>query len=407
VISLWTAIPFAILLLTIAVLPMVVPNFWKHNRNRAILVAVISFPVLSWLLWHQPAELWHSLHEYVSFIALLWALYVISGGIALTGDLKATPRVNTLFLSVGCVLASVVGTTGASMVLIRAFLKTNSEREHTRHLPVFFIFIVSNCGGLLTPLGDPPLFLGFLRGVPFFWTLTLFPAWLTMNGLLLAIFYIWDSRAYRRETAKALAMDVSQVQPLCLKGGLNFLFLGGVLGAVFLASPLRELLMVGMGFLSIRFCNKAALRENRFSWHPIVEVAILFAGIFITMVPALELLKSNASGIGIKEPWQFFWLTGMLSSFLDNAPAYLTMLSLGQGLSLTPEIVGVPAQILTAISLGAVFMGANTYIGNGPNFMVKSIADHAGFKTPSFLTYMAYSGLVLFPLYGIIHWLFL
>lgn len=403
----WSVIPFVCLLLVIAILPVVSHRFWESNLNRVVLVSLISLPILVWLSWHHPHELLHSLHEYISFIILLGALYVISGGIALTGDLRATPRVNTIFLLVGCILANFIGTTGASMVLIRPFLRTNSEREHTSHLPLFFIFLVSNCAGLLTPLGDPPLFLGYLRGVPFFWTFKLFLPWLTMNGLLLLIFYLWDQRAYRLESKKALRKDASHVKPLRLDGWKNFLFFGGVLYGVFLPSPWRELLMVHMSLLSLWIGSKAARRENRFTWHPIVEVGILFAGIFVTMVPALALLKQQASAFGLVKPWQFFWLTGILSSFLDNAPTYLTFLSLAQGLGLPSEVVGIPANILMAISLGAVFMGANSYIGNGPNFMVKAIADHSGFKTPSFFRYMIYAIVVLFPLYGIIHLIFL
>lgn len=403
----WTALPFVVLLLLIAVLPVTAPRFWELNRNRGILVALISLPILLWLIRHQPHELAHTLHEYTSFITLLGALYVISGGIALTGDLRATPKNNTLFLAVGCLLASFIGTTGASMVLIRPFLKTNSERRHTKHLAVFFIFIVSNCGGLLTPLGDPPLFLGYLRGVPFFWTLKLFLPWLTMNGILLMMFYFWDRRAYHLESKQDLQKDITHIVPLQLDGWKNLLFIGGVLYGVFLPSPWKELLMVHMALLSLWVGSKTARRKNHFTWHPILEVTILFAGIFITMVPALNLLKSHASEFGLHEPWQFFWTTGILSSFLDNAPTYLTFLSLAQGLELAPEVIGIPENILAAISLGAVFMGANSYIGNGPNFMVKAIADHSGFKMPSFFLYMAYAGMVLFPLYLIVQLIYL
>lgn len=403
----WSVIPFVCLLLVIAILPVTAKRFWESNINRAVLVSLISLPILVWLLQHDPHALWHSLHEYFSFIVLLGALYVISGGIALTGDLRATPKVNAVFLSVGCVLASFIGTTGASMVLIRPFLKTNSERTHTSHLTFFFIFLVSNCGGLLTPLGDPPLFLGYLRGVPFFWTLKLFFPWLIMNGLLLFIFYLWDRWAYRLESQEALKQDEAKISTLKLDGSKNFLFFGGVLCGVFLPSPWRELLMVLMSLLSLWVGSKTARHNNHFTWHPIVEVAILFAGIFVTMVPALVLLTQHATTFGLTKPWQFFWLTGMLSSFLDNAPTYVTFLSLAQGLGLPAEVAGIPETILMAISLGAVFMGANTYIGNGPNFMVKAIADHFGFKTPSFFRYTAYAIVILFPIYGVIHLIFL
>jgi Na+/H+ antiporter NhaD/arsenite permease-like protein len=395
----WSALPFVLLLLAIAVLPLAAPHFWKHDRNKGLVVLLLSLPALIFLWLKEPAAIFHTLHEYLSFICLLGSLFVISGGISLRGDLQATPKVNTLFLAIGAVLANLIGTTGASMVLIRAFLKTNSERKNTPHLPVFFIFVVSNCGGLLTPLGDPPLFLGYLRGVPFFWTLKLLPIWATMIGGLLAIFYFLDRRAYRRESRKDLRLDRTQIQPLRLHGLVNLLFLGGVLYGVFLSSPWRELLMIHMALLSLFLGPKTARHENRFHWGPILEVALFFAGIFVTMVPALMLLKEHGPAFGVREPWHFFWITGTLSSFLDNAPTYLTFLSLGQGLGLPGEVVGVPSAILKAISVGAVFMGANSYIGNGPNFMVKAIADIYGFRTPSFFGYMLYAAKVLVPLY--------
>ena len=395
-------IPFIALLLAIAILPMAVPHFWEQNKNKALVATLFSIPVLVWFLGHEPVAIVHTLEEYFSFICLLGSLFVISGGIYIEGDLRATPIVNTTFLVIGAVLANFIGTTGASMVLIRPFLKTNSERRNTRHLPIFFIFIVANCGGLLTPLGDPPLFLGYLRGVPFFWTLSLFPAWILMIVALLLVFFVWDRLAYGKESAAAIKLDKAEVEPIKIIGLRNLFFLGGVIYGVFLASPWRELTMILMAVLSLLFGSRSARGRNKFTWHPIIEVAVLFAGIFITMVPALELLKYHAPQFGITKPWQFFWLTGGLSGVLDNAPTYLTFLSLAQGLSLPAEVVGVPAKILAAISVGAVFMGANTYIGNGPNFMVKAIADHAGFKTPSFFGYMLYSVGILFPLYIII-----
>jgi len=399
---LWAALPFVLLLLCIAVLPLATPHFWDSNRNKGLVAIALSIPVLTWLVPHHPEAIHHTALEYVSFICLLGSLFVISGGIAVTGDLKGTPKVNMIFLALGAVLANLIGTTGASMVLIRPFLRTNSERKVTTHLPVFFIFVVSNCGGLLTPLGDPPLFLGYLRGVPFFWTLKLFPIWAFMNAALLAIFFFWDQKAYDRELGTTLALDSAQVEPIRIRGTLNVLFLAGVLGAVFVPSPWRESLMVGMSALSLIFGNKSARAINEFHWGPIKEVAILFAGIFVTMIPALMLLEERGAQLGVTHPWQFYWLSGGLSSFLDNAPTYLTFLSLGQGLHLSPDIVGVPTNILLAISAGAVCMGANSYIGNGPNFMVKAIADHAGFKTPSFFGYMGYAIRILIPLFVIV-----
>ncbi|MBI2345812.1 MAG: sodium:proton antiporter [Deltaproteobacteria bacterium] len=403
----WTVIPFVLLLIAIACSPLLAPHIWESNRSKALVTFSCALPILCWLLVDDPAALRHTALDYASFICLLGSLFVISGDIAVTGDLRATPAVNTAFLAVGALLANLIGTTGASMVLIRSFLRTNSERQHTRHLPVFFIFIVSNCGGMLTPLGDPPLFLGYLRGVPFFWTITLFPIWAVATGALLVAFYCWDRIAYAREGPQALALDRARIRPLRFEGGINLLFLAGVLAAVFLPSPGRELLMIAMAAASLRLGPNVARRLNRFTWGPIVEVAILFAGIFITMVPALELLRANAPAFGLSKPWHFFWTTGILSSLLDNAPTYLTFLAVAQGLNLPADLVGVPEALLRAISVGAVLMGANTYIGNGPNFMVKAIADHAGFHTPSFLGYMRYAVMVLFPIYFLVHWIFL
>ncbi len=404
------ALPFIALLLVIALLPLKAPHFWEKNRNKSLIALLLSVPVLVYFFRQgnlQPIQ--HSLIEYFSFICLLGSLFVISGGVHLMGDLAATPRTNTLFLLVGAVLANLVGTTGASMLLIRPFLLANQEREHKGHLPIFFIFVVSNVGGLLTPLGDPPLFLGYLRGVPFFWTLQLFPVWLVSIGFLLTLFYLWDRRAYRRETIAARVEDIAKAEPLWVRGRFNFWFLGGVVIAVFLPTPLREGVMLLMALFSYFVTPKEIHEKNGFNFHPIVEVATLFAGIFITMVPAFLLLETNAHHFPISRPWQFFWLTGSLSSFLDNAPTYLAFFTLGQGEHLTaaPEMIqGIPVAILQAISCGAVLMGANTYIGNGPNFMVKAISDQMGVKTPSFFGYYLYSLAILFPLYFLLTFLF-
>lgn len=402
----WTAIPFACMLLAIAFLPLAMPRFWEPNRNKGIVAAALSIPILVWLLYNQPIAIVHTLEEYFSFICLLASLYIISGGILVTGDLRGTPRVNAAFLAIGAVLANIIGTTGASMVLIRPFLKTNSERKRIAHLPVFFIFIVSNCGGLLTPLGDPPLFLGYLRGVPFFWTMRLFPVWLFMIAALLAIFFIYDCVAYRHEARSSIRKDDRMIEPIRIRGLINLIFLAGVLCGVFLHTPWREMLMIAMAVLSLAFGPKRARRGNSFAWAPIVEVAVIFAGIFITMVPALMMLREHAPSFGISEPWQFFWTTGVLSGILDNAPTYLTFLSIAQGLGLPNEIVGVTGKVLMAISVGAVFMGANTYIGNGPNFMVKSICEHARFPAPTFVGYLKYTILILLPLYALVHIIF-
>ncbi|MBX7147689.1 sodium:proton antiporter [bacterium] len=396
---LWV-IPFVLILLCIAILPLAAPHFWENNKNKALISLGISSPVLVLLLFEKPHLLMHSLNEYVSFIILLGSLFVIAGGILLTGDLEAKPITNTLFLALGSVLASIIGTTGASMLLIRPLLKTNSERHHTHHLPIFFIFLVSNVGGLLTPIGDPPLFLGFLRGVPFFWTLKMLPEWAVATVTLLTIFFIWDTLAYKKETKKDIKRDKTHIVPLKLEGKLNFLWLAGVLGCVFLDSPLREAGMLFFALLS-HFRTKIHIRtKNHFSFGPIIEVAVLFIGIFIAMVPALELLRINGASLGINSPHQFFWASGILSSFLDNAPTYLTFFTLGQSLAQSTDVLvaGVPETILKAISMGSVTMGAMTYIGNGPNFMVKAIADSTGLKTPSFFGYMLYSITILLPL---------
>ena len=398
-----TVLPFVAMLLAIAVLPLWVPAWWEHNRNKLLVSAVLGLPVLALYLVRQPSAVLHVAEDYVSFIVLLAGLYVISGGVLLRGDLVATPAVNATFLAGGALLASLVGTTGASMLLIRPLLQTNRERRHTVHTVVFFIFLVSNVGGMLTPLGDPPLFLGYLEGVPFTWTLRLWPHWLLMIGTLLVVYVVWDSAAYAREPLEAIQRDRVEIEPLRLRGGLNALWLLGVVAAVaLLRAPLREVAIVALAGLSLWRTPGAVRRANRFTIGPMVEVAVLFAGIFLTMLPAIELLRTRGGELGVREPWQFFWATGLLSSFLDNAPTYVTFLALAQGLGLAREVVGVPASLLAAISVGAVAMGANTYIGNAPNFMVKAIAEEAGVKMPSFLGYLLYSGAVLIPLFVLV-----
>lgn len=444
VLPVWSILPFVGLLLTIGVMSFTAANFphshlghlWENNRNKLIIALLWSVPVILLLFTlDEWTPLRHSLEDYFSFITLLFALFVISGGIYLEGDLKATPWVNVSFLAIGAVLANLIGTTGASMLLIRPVLKTNSERIHTQHIPVFFIFTVSNIGGCLLPIGDPPLFLGYLKGVPFFWTLRLVMEWFAALLLVLFIFFIWDMLRYRQETAYALKLDQQRYEPLKLKGGINFLWLVGVLLAVIFITPnnlaswglaegplkfLREyvmLIMAGASFLTAPMTAETR-QKNNFTFAPILEVAYLFIGIFIAMIPALEILKASGSEIGLTQPWQFFWASGTLSSLLDNAPTYLTFLSLSQGLAADNpaayhipanlSAIGVPEQFLTAISLGSVFMGANTYIGNGPNFMVKAIADAWGYKTPDFFTYiLKYSIPVLIPVFIVITVIFL
>jgi Na+/H+ antiporter NhaD/arsenite permease-like protein len=430
-----SGLPFVVMLLAIALLPVFAHKFWERNRNKALVAAALALPVAIYLLTLGPQAgppgegahaLWNALAEYASFIILLASLYTISGGIVLTGDIRARPLTNTAFLAFGAILANVIGTTGASMLLIRPVLQINSERQQTRHLPVFFIFIVSNLGGLLLPLGDPPLFLGFLQGVRFLWTLSLWPQWLLANGIVLTIFFVWDTLAYRRESAAALREDEIRIEPLRVRGLINLLFLAGVLMAVAFQSaelagacsawisrfvacpdltlhrPWGELLMLSMAVLSLAFTPRGLRKANAFTWNAIIEVAVLFAGIFVTMVPALAWLGRHGPELGITQPWQYFWLSGGLSSFLDNAPTYLTFGTMAAGPHDFAWLMNNKPLVLAAISTGAVFMGANSYIGNGPNFMVKAIADEAGVKTPSFFGYMLYSGLILIPVFLLI-----
>jgi Na+/H+ antiporter NhaD/arsenite permease-like protein len=355
----------------------------------------------------------HEMQSYLQFIVMLASLYVVSGGIVVAGDMEGKPLTNTAFLATGALLANLIGTTGASVLLIRPVLRINRQRRSTQHLPLFFIFTVSNLGGLLTPLGDPPLFLGFLNGVPFFWTLALWPEWLFANGVVLAIFVVWDTIAYRRETNIRDFNESGQGQRLHLKGLINLPLLAGIIVGVMLQATLPEpggewigsLVMVAMALLSWWWTPGALRQANAFTWGPILEVAILFLGIFVTMVPALATLTVHGKELGLTEPWQFFWLTGGLSGCLDNAPTYLTFATLAAGSGdyealARGEVAGIDGRlVLQAISCGAVFMGALSYIGNGPNFMVKAIADEAGFRMPSFLGYLVYSTAVLVPVF--------
>ena len=414
----WSVLPFVLMLLSIALVPLWWPHFWESNRNKGLVSAALGLPVALLVGASDPHLLVHTCREYVAFIALLGALFVISGGIVLRGDLRATPAVNTGFLAVGAVLANLIGTTGASMLLIRPLLQTNvPERRHVIHIPIFFIFIVSNTAGLLTPLGDPPLFLGFLRGVPFFWTLRLLPQWVFTASVLLTLFYFIDRRALRLEDPGEAALDVAQLEPLTLAGRINILYLIGVVGVVLASPSLPKGLAADLGpivamtllaGLSLATTSRPLREENRFGFGPIVEVAVLFAGIFATMIPALEILRARGAEFGITEPWQFFWLSGGLSSFLDNAPTYLTFTSLAQGLgpgslpALHMEGGAVAESLLAAISCGSVFMGANSYIGNGPNFMVKAIAEEQGVPMPTFFGYMAWSCGILVPLFLVV-----
>jgi len=406
-VPLWAVIPFAVMLFGIAILPLLAHEWWESNRNRGSFTAVVATPMAIYLGMYFREGLMHSGLEYVSFLALLGSLYVIAGGIHLSGDLKATPQTNLAILAIGAVLANLIGTTGASMLLIRTLLRTNGQRKNVAHLPIFFILIVSNCGGLLTPMGDPPLFLGYLRGVPFEWTLSMWPFWVGAVSYLLAAFFILDRRAYAKEEAADIARDQAERVPLQVQGWINVPLLLAVIGAIFLPTPWREVVMIGLTIASVVLGPRPARKANGFTYGPILEVAILFAGIFVTMVPALALLESRGSELGLDQPWQFFLITGGLSSMLDNAPTYLTFLSTAMGLDFADagltmlELTdgAVPEIFLVAISTSAVFMGANTYIGNGPNFMVKAIAEDSGYKMPSFFGFAAKAVLTLSPIY--------
>lgn len=400
-------VPFACQLVAIALLPLVAPHWWEPNRRKFLLSLAMATPVAALYLWHAPGALFEALHDYVSFVVLLGGLFVICGGIALDGDLRATPGTNTLLLAAGTVLASVVGTTGASLLLIRVLLHTNQERRHVTHTVVFFIFLVSNIGGSLSPLGDPPLYLGFLRGVPFFWTLRLLPLWLLAATLLLAVYYVWDSWAYHQESRAALRSDATTLVPVTLRGGRNLVWLLGIIAAAaVLPAPWREGVIVALTVVSWRLTPADVRVANRFTSGPMLEVASIFIGLFITMVPALALLRVHAPALGLTAPWQYFWATGGLSALLDNAPTYVAFLTVAQNTPQVAQVVGVSHDTLQAISAGAVFMGALSYIGNGPNFMVRSIAEARGVRMPTFAGYLVYSGGILLPTFALVSWLF-
>jgi Na+/H+ antiporter NhaD/arsenite permease-like protein len=437
--ELWTVLPFVALLLSIAILPLAAAHWWEKNSNKAIVAGALAAIVAIYLIVahpHQgPHELLEKLKEYSSFIILLAALYVISGGVYIKGSLSGTPLANTALLAIGAVLASVIGTTGASVLLVRPLLRANQSRVAKAHIVVFFIFVVSNCGGLLTPLGDPPLFLGFLKGVPFLWTLEqLWPQWLLVNSALLVVFNIYDQVVLDREERQRPGSQLEEVmkhEPVRIDGLLNFLFLAGIVVAIFCSGQfqwpygIQEGIMLALaiaGYVTTPARNRAA---NKFTFGPIIEVAVLFIGIFITMAPALQILNAWGAGLRMRDlgqftmshPWEFFWASGMLSSFLDNAPTYLTFGATAAGLEGitaddSPYMIQYLAKgpeavaLLAAISCGAVFMGANTYIGNGPNFMVKAIAEENGIKMPSFFGYMAYSGAILLPVFVVVTLIF-
>ncbi len=459
---LWTGLPFVGILLSIALFPLLAPKFWHHHYDKVSLFWAVAF-ALPFLVVFRGEAVYEILHiylvDYIPFIILLWGLYTVSGGILLRGRLHGTPALNTLLLAIGTALASWMGTTGAAMLLIRPLIKANSTRAHKKHIVIFFIFLVANIGGALTPLGDPPLFLGFLHGVPFFWTFNILPHMLVASVILLGIFYLLDNVYYRRESAevKAAGRKAGRTQgdrtaagaageknAIRLDGAHNFIYLVGILGAVLLSgkwhggsftflgvhlyvqNEVRDVLILLMGFLSIVTTRKQVRKDHNFTWEPIKEVAFLFAGIFMTILPVLAILRAGERGdlapliSAVSEPYHYFWVTGALSSFLDNAPTYLTFFNLALGRLGIPESAVKPILLgvlqdpnsahfvayLKGISAGAVFFGANTYIGNAPNFMVRSISEENRVKMPSFFGFMLWSVGILVPIFLLVTLIF-
>jgi Na+/H+ antiporter NhaD/arsenite permease-like protein len=408
-----TALPFVLLLLAIALAPLAAPKWWHHNRNKALVALLVAAPVAVYLGLTAPQLLIEKAHEYAAFIVVIAALFIISGGIHIQGSLSGTPLLNTGVLAIGAVLANLVGTTGASVLLIRPLLRANKRRKRVAHIVIFFIFMVANCGGLLTPIGDPPLLLGFLKGVPFAWTLRLWPQWLMVNGILLVIFGFWDTWALNRDEQELPGSQHEQVlihEPLRVQGGVEMLVLVGVIVTILTSGSI--IVIVALAAIGYFAGSRERREKNVFTFGPIIEVAILFAGIFVTMTPVLELLNAWAQrpDFELTRPWHFFWASGTLSSVLDNAPTYLAFAAAAAGLQgIAPHgsyIGAIEPTILAAISTGSVFMGANTYIGNAPNFMVKAIAEENGVKMPSFFGYMAYSVGILLPLFVLVSLLF-
>ena len=449
----WTVIPFLALLGAIAAFPLIptIEHWWEHNSSRFMVAAGLGLlTLLYYALLHPHAVEVHFpahdirmpadggiswgvagtilsnafLGEYVPFIMLLFSLYCVSGGVRIEGDLAATPRTNATFITIGGLLASFIGTTGAAMLLIRPLLETNKQRRNVVHTVVFFIFVVCNCGGCLLPIGDPPLFLGYLAGVDFFWTLSLWREWAVANAVLIAIYWAWDTfLAYPQEHSRDVSHDHATAQALRIRGlWPNAPLLLAVIAAVALLDPskalpgtdwhpwvfLREAVLASIVALSLALGSEQVRRDNGFTYGAILEVAALFVGIFVCMQPALAILGEQGGSLGISSPLAFFWTTGLLSSVLDNAPTYLVFFKTAQTLPAGGDVMaGVEVSRLAGVSLGAVFLGAMTYIGNGPNFMVKAIAEKAGIRMPSFFGYLAYSGGVLMPVFVLVSYLFL
>ncbi len=435
--ALWMVgtVPFVALLLLIAVLPLVprTAHWWHHNSSKAIVSLTCAAATAAFIVFTESSSeagtvVAHTLvAEFIPFIVLLGSLFVIAGGIFVRSDVKATPAINTIILAVGALSASLLGTTGASVLFIRPLLAANQHRTRVAHTVVFFIFVVSNIGGSLLPIGDPPLFLGYLRGIPFFWTLSLWGPWLFTLAVLLAIYFIIDMRMARTDGHRDTR--TSSRCTIAVEGGLNVLWLAGVLASVILLIPgralvgtawivpehLREVAMVGFTLVSLATTSATVRSKCEFNWGPIVEVAVLFAGIFVSMQVPLAVLAENGAALGLASPASYFWATGSLSSFLDNAPTYLVFITAASvdTAAAAPGMIAldggraIDAALLGAISLGAVCMGANTYIGNGPNFMVKAMAEQSGVKMPSFFGYMGWSVAVLIPTLALVTVVFL
>jgi Na+/H+ antiporter NhaD/arsenite permease-like protein len=430
-------VPFLGILLSIALVPITAPNFWHHHFGKTSAFWALAFLIpfaANFGVDLTVHEVAHTLLlEYVPFMILLVALFTVAGGIHIGGNLQATPVLNTGLLALGTFLASIMGTTGAAMLLIRPLLRATDNRRHQVHVVIFFIFLVANVGGALTPLGDPPLFLGFLKGVDFFWTTkTMFLPTLMAAALLLLLFYAIDRWFFAQAgEQKPKSVDPTPDAPVSVQGKLNFVLLAGILGSVLLSglwkpdleitilgtalelqNVLRDLALLGITWTSWQLTPRSVRRAHHFAWGPIVEVAKLFAAIFLTIIPAIAILRAGNAGVlaplvallsdptGAPNNVLYFWVTGMLSSVLDNAPTYLVFFNVAGGDA--AELMGPLARTLTAISAGAVFMGAMTYIGNAPNFMVKSIAEARGVKMPSFIGYMAWSTAVMLPVFGLL-----
>ncbi|MGE0753052.1 MAG: sodium:proton antiporter [Variibacter sp.] len=438
--SLWWALPFVGILLSIATGPLFYPHLWERHYGKFVAFWSACVIVPLYLSAGADSAMTAVLHtlllEYMPFILLLFALYTIAGGIYLSGNLHGSPRMNTALLAIGTVLASFVGTTGASMIMIRPLIRANDDRVHNVHTVVFFIFLVSNIGGSLTPLGDPPLFVGFLKGVDFFWTTThLFRETVLIACILLALFFLLDTFLYRADKPLPHPRDPTPDSPLRLQGIINFVFIGVVIAAILMSAYwkpgivfsiggvelklqdlLRDLIFIAAAIASLLFTQKRHREANSFSWGPIQEVAILFVAIFLCIIPVIAILHAGTQGAlapllalvtnadGGPNNVAYFWLTGLLSSFLDNAPTYLVFFELAGG---DPQkLMTTLAPTLVAISLGAVYMGANSYIGNAPNFMVYAIARERGIKMPSFFGYMLWSIGILIPTFLLCTWLF-